>query len=414
METISINDLEIIRSLAKKQYECSQSDEVKNLKKEWLRHNTFKGSRPMVYIELWTFENEIIPPLLKCKGEQARSIEAGIYRNIVNHTMFGDDYPVPDYFPVTYSPGMKLFDIDIEIIKTGGLGHQFVHLINDLGEDFHKLKKSTYSFNTEAVHKRVDNLNEILGDALPVKIVGNALYSVPTQLIVHLMGMENMFFAMYDYPDEFKQMMNKAADDYIEFFELMSEKGLLLPTVGDERLGQGTWCYTNELPGADEFTGRKFGLSDVWGFLDSQETVGLSPDMFLEFIAPAYEKIAKKYGLMSYGCCEPVDPIWDNWLSKFDNLRKVSISPWCNEEFMGERLSGSKVIYQRKPSPNYLGVDKFLDERAVYEHIKKTAEASRGCKLEITQRDVYSVGNDPKKVRRYVEIIRECVEKYHK
>ena len=43
--------------------------------------------------------------------------------------------------------------------------------------------------------------------------------------------------------------------------------------------------------------------------MDSQETVSISPDMYGEFIFPYYKKVAERYGLLSYGCCEPVDPV---------------------------------------------------------------------------------------------------------
>ena len=187
---------------------------------------------------------------------------------------------------------------------------------------------------------------------------------------------------------------------------------MILPTVGGESLGQGSWCYNHELPDWEEAKKRTLITRDVWGFMDSQETVGISPAMFEEFIFPCYKKISEQYGLLSYGCCEPVDPIWDNCISKLENLRKVSISPWCNEEFMGERLRGSKVIYHRKPSPNFLGIGTTLDEEAVRAHIRTSLMAAKGCKMEITQRDVYSINHDIAKAKRYVDIIKEEIEMY--
>ncbi|MDL2293330.1 hypothetical protein LJC60_01715 [Ruminococcaceae bacterium OttesenSCG-928-D13] len=77
-------------------------------------------------------------------------------------------------------------------------------------------------------------------------------------------------------------------------------------------------------------------------------------EMYAEFVFPYYERIAQVYGRLSYGCCEPVDPVWD-MVSRLPNLRKISISPWCNEEKMGEALRGSSIIYHRKPSPTSLG-----------------------------------------------------------
>lgn len=145
----------------------------------------------------------------------------------------------------------------------------------------------------------------------------------------------------------------------------------------------------------------------VWGFMDSQETVSISPEMFEEFIFPCYKKISESFGLLSYGCCEPVDPIWENCISRLENLRKVSISPWCNEAYMGERLRGSKIIYHRKPSPNYLGTGTLLDEEAFWTHIRESLQAAKGCEMEITQRDVYTINKDISKAKRYVDIIKE-------
>lgn len=52
-----------------------------------------------------------------------------------------------------------------------------------------------------------------------------------------------------------------------------------------------------------------------------------------------------------------------------------------------------------------------LDEDGLREHIRKTLRAAKGCSLEITQRDVYSVNHSIDKVKRFVEIIREECQK---
>lgn len=79
---------------------------------------------------------------------------------------------------------------------------------------------------------------------------------------------------------------------------------------------------------------------------------------------------------------------------------------------MGERLQGGKVIFHRKPSPNYLGVGTTLDEDAVRASIRKTLHAAKGCKLEITQRDVYTINHDISKAKRYVDIIKEEIAEH--
>lgn len=77
---------------------------------------------------------------------------------------------------------------------------------------------------------------------------------------------------------------------------------------------------------------------------------------------------------------------------------------------MGERLLGTDMIYHRKPDPTILGVGKNLDEERSRKHIKSTVNLAKGCKIEFSQRDVYSVNNDIKKVEKYVQILCEETE----
>ncbi|MBS6196063.1 MAG: hypothetical protein KH828_10845 [Clostridiales bacterium] len=415
--TISMEDRRILRELAKKQLEFHHKEENQKRIKEWYKHNALLGERPMIHLEAGTFQSEYMPGRLACKGEFARQVEQQIYENFQNQELFDDDRVTPDYFQVSYDTFFRLFDIKIEIEHTTvgaeeSLGHHFVSVVEDLEDDYEKLKPSAFGVNLESTEAKFKSIDETIGDILPVRMGMNCLYSVPTQMLVHFMSMENMMYNIYDYPELFKEMMDRIANDTLAYYKMLEEKRLILPTVSYEGVGQGTWAFTDELPGYEEVGKRVFTPKDVWGFMDSQETVGISPEMFEEFIFPCYKKIADQYGILSYGCCEPVHPIWDSCISKLENLRKVSISPWCDEQFMGERLRGSKVIYQRKPSPNYLGVGANMDEDAFRSHIDATLEAAKGCKLEITQRDVYTINKDISKAHRYVEIIREEIEKY--
>lgn len=412
---ISEGDRRILRELAKKQLEFHHKEENLKRVQEWYRHNDLQGERPMIHLEAWTFQQEYMPGRLRCQGEFAKQVEQQIYENFQNQELFDDDRVTPDYFQTDISTWFTLFGIPVEVehtTKEESIGHHFVSALGDLEEDYGKLKPSVSGVDMENSGKRFRVIEDAIGDILPVRIGMNCLCSVPTQMLVHIMSMEQMMFNMYDYPELFKTMMDRIADDTLDYYRMLEENGLILPTVSYEGVGNGTFAFNTELPGYEEAKKRPLMTKDVWGFMDSQETAPISPEMFEEFIFPCYEKIAGQYGLLSYGCCEPVHMIWDNCLSKLKNLRKVSISPWCDERFMGERLAGSGVIYFRKPSPNFLGVGENLDEDAVRVHIDATLEAAKGCRLEIAQRDVYTINRDISKARRYVQIIREEIEKY--
>ncbi|NBJ88336.1 hypothetical protein [Acutalibacter sp. 1XD8-36] len=406
-------DLEILRDLVKQQKELALSPEMDRLREDWRAHGSFKnGSRPMVTIELGTFAGDIIPDLMRCQGEEARKLEWELLGRMVNHKLFGDDSVIPAYMPVTIPTSFVPFGLPVtaeHAIDTQGedLGHHFNAQISDLEEDFHKLGPSVYSVYPEEARKRQAELEELFGDILSARLVGHSLYFCPTQDIVHIMSMEDMFFAMYDYPELFHKMMEMLSTDYIAFMDLMERENILLPTTAEEHLAQGSYCFTDELPASAD---GPLTTRDVWGYMDSQESAGISPEMYEEFVFPYYEKVSERFGLYSYGCCEAVDPFWDRCLSKARNLRKLSISPWCNEEKMGEILKDRKTVYLRKPSPNLLGVGSELEEDAVREHFCRTAKAASGCKLEIAQRDVYHINNTPEKVKRYVQLIREILE----
>jgi hypothetical protein len=405
-EFINQKERIILRDLAKKQFEYSKLPQMQELIKLWYDHNDLKGRRPMFTIETGTFENEI-PKECKCTSDFARRIEHTFNSTFANYEYIGDDSVIPPLYPVKIDNWFQPFGISIEAeYAKNSLGHKFKYKIKDLKDDFSLLKKSSYgTYGTEQAEEYKKLLEDIFGDILPVKFVGDGLYSVPTQDIVHIMSMENMLLSMYDYPDLFHELMKQLTDDYVEYFKWLENENFLLPTSAYGRVMQGTVSYTNSLP-----SDGKIKTKDVWGFLDSQETVGISPDMFNEFIFPYYKKISDIFGLLSYGCCEPVDPIYDLCLRKCENLRKISISPWCNEEYMGERLKNSNTIFHRKPSPNYLGVGFELDEAGWRENIRKTLKAAKGCKVEITQRDVYTLSGNLQKLKRATQIVREEIQ----
>lgn len=404
---ITSSDRAILRELAHRQLEVANSPKNRERTELWYRHNDLAGERPIVHIETDTFEQEVIPPLLRCEDPLARRMERDLYHSVVNLELFDDDRVAPDYFPVQLETYFHPFGFVIEKAYSAGenqVGHRFVHPIVDLEADWEKLGDSQYGVDMQGAQQYAETARECFGDILPTRITMQCLYAVPTQMVVHLMGMEQMCLAFFDCPELFHEMMDRLANDYIAFFRQMWERGQLCPTNSFEWLGNGSFCFTRQLPDAPKST------KEMWGFLDSQETVSISPSMYNEFIYPYYKRIAGEYGLLSYGCCEPVDPVWDD-VSRLPGLRKVSISPWCNQQVMGERLRGADIIFHRKPSPNFLGIGGALDEGAVRAHIRETLEAAKGCKLEISQRDVYTIGSDLGKVKRYIAIIREEIDR---
>ena len=204
-------------------------------------------------------------------------------------------------------------------------------------------------------------------------------------------------------------MIDMLVDDYGSYLSYLEKQGLL-PTATDEQLPQGSFCFNGDLPKE----GDALRTSQVWGYMDAEEMNDVSAQMYKEFIVEHYRPIASRFGALSYGCCEAIHRFWDDGVETLPNLRKVSVSAWCDVRFMGERLRGRKIVFLRKPTANLLGVTSQLDEQAVRDYFRETAQAARGCRLEITQRDVYLLHGNVEKVRRYVQLARETLENYWK
>ncbi len=407
--SISLKDRQILRDLARRQLELANDPRNLQNYQDWMANGASKTqvTRPLIRIELNTFEQEILPGMLQCEGDEARRIEAQMLRPIINFTLFGDDTLVPDYYGVTDAYQFTPFGLQVKVQSSGSLGHHFIPYLHDLEEDEHLLGPSPFAVREDWAQQKLQTAQELFGDILPVRRISNAAYCTPMQDIVHIMNMDDMYIAMIDDEDRFTAMLDRLVNDYIAFFKAQEASGTLHTAARMQHLCQGTYCFTNELP--DDQPGAR--LKDMWLFMDSQETAGVSPEMYRDLVFPYYKKVMDEFGLVSYGCCEATHPIWDDCLSTLPHLRKVSISPWCDEEVMGEKLRGTGVTFLRKPPATILGMDTpTLDEQATLDCFRKTGKAARDCKIEIIQRDVYTIGSNPEKVRRFVELARIGLE----
>lgn len=413
--SITKEERSYLRELAKKQLDYANLSIMDERKKLWYAHNELKGERPLIIMEMDTFKRDLLPTF-KCQSKAAIEIEKNLLIQIVNHELIDDDKVIPDYYTVYWKIHINEFDLTItkQYAKDGQgkeIGFTQQHPIKDLPTDLPLLKHSTFNVDRERTYAWKAFVEEVIGDILPVKLKNDKLkwHVVPSRMIVDLMGLENMMYAMMDYPDELHQLYGFIKDDILNFIKWQEKEGLLCLNNENDYAGAGSYGFTKDLPSNNYDKNHLVTTKDIWVNMNSQESVGISSSMYGEFIFPYYRDLAKEFGLVYYGCCEPVHDIWDDYISKLPNLRKVSISPWCNEEFMGDVLKEQKIIYSRKPMPNFIGVGQF-DEIEFREHISHTLNAAKGCNLEFIFRDIYTLSGDRGKAGRAVKITRELIE----
>ncbi len=181
----------------------------------------------------------------------------------------------------------------------------------------------------------------------------------------------------------------------------------MLPTNGFSPVGQETFAFSDELP-----TNNVSRTTECWGFLESQETTAVAPHTFGEFVLPYQQRLVDRFGLLSYGCCERVDAIWPDYLSKWHKLRKLSVSPFNDESRIGECLRGSRVVYYSKPRAEFVTCDGPLNDAAIKLYFKGVCEAASGCLFEVAQREVGTIFGDFERGRHYVRLAKEAVDAY--
>ncbi|MBR3928922.1 MAG: hypothetical protein IKJ65_07985 [Clostridia bacterium] len=409
---ISIRDKERLRELACKHMEYATNAENDRILNSWHALSRGKRETPTVRLLFSNFMDEVVDNRLVCENEQARSVERRLVSGLVGRELFNDDTPIAPYFPVSWSVNFTLFGVQpvkSRSIDPKAKGFHIEPVIENLEADFDKLRGGGFSVDRADTEKNFRFAEEIFGDILPVKMTMGSLTGAITNPLVQLMGMENYYFAMYDTPDALHALMDMATGLYEDYYDFLERERLLLPTSEFSPVAQESFAFNSELP-----TDKAEKTTDVWGFLESQETTAVSKEMFGEFVYPYQDRLVKKYGLLSYGCCERVDAIWPDYLSKWKNLRKLSVSPFNNENRIGEYLRGSNVVYYSKPRAEYVTNPGPMDENALRKSFKNVCEAASGCLFEIAQREVGTIFGDYSRGKRYVEILKECIGEYWK
>lgn len=410
MDTITPRDRAILRQRAQLQLEYANSPRNQAVLQKWQAQAEGRRESPPVRLLFSNFRHEVITPRLQCEGDQARRIEASLLGTLVGRELFDDDTPISPTFDMGWHIHMRPFGIAATVTHASGPNAQGFHIdpvITNLAAEIDKLRGGSFGVDREGTARRRAFIEGLFGDILPVRMVMGSLSGGITNPLVHLMGMEAYYVAMYDCPDAIHQVMEMATRVYEQYYDFLEAEQLLLPTNGFSPLAQESFAFTNELP-TDAVT----RTTQCWGFLESQETTAVSPDTFGEFVFPYQQRLVDHFGLLSYGCCERVDAIWPDYLSKWSSLRKLSVAPFNNEPCIGEYLRGSRVVYYSKPRAEFVTCDGPMNEAAITAYFKGVCQAASGCLFEIAQREVGTIFGDFERGRQYVRLAKEAVDAY--
>jgi hypothetical protein len=385
-------ELSRLRNLAATYAEYAHGAPMRERREKWRLHNRLERRTFPFHIEdNGTFFREHIPAL-QCTSGEGRWLEGSLLWGIVSYEKIDDDRIIPDRFVVDWVTEVSSFCDELTITRAedghgGELGYRTSKPIKDIDGDFGKLKKRTMALRRETTEARAELAQDAFQGLMPVAVGRpSSMYSDGiANKAVHLMGMQELFLTMAENPAAVHRLFSFLADNNAALGAWEEEQGLLTTNNdGNQGYCSGSSQFSDEVPGRAVAAGEKILSADRWGYLEAQEATGVSPDMFGEFFMPYFEKLARAFRLMKFGCCEPVHDLMGH-LQKLPGLRKVSVTPWCNQE----KLAGCcrrDIIWSRKPVPLKLCSEAF-DPAAFRAHLQETLDFGRDYFIEFIFRD---------------------------
>ena len=404
-------DREIVRGLAARWMDLAHLPVMEERKRLWTALKDLRPVRPMVLFETWTLENYVAADELECVDPNLRTIEKELRAVIRQAEELGDDFVVDPFYRIYWD--IQSMDYGVPILSEhaqdgqgGDTAYSYNHPLR-LPEDVGLLRPRSWQVDRAKTTARQAWLEELFGGILPVHMHGTGGHiAALTSDLFRLIGNNNLLTWPYDAPAELHAVMAYLRDDRIAYYHWLEREGLLGLNNDSHLVGSGSPGFTTALP-APGFAGQA-RLRDLWIWMESQETTMISPRMFEKFYLPYMAEVASCFGLVYYGCCEPVHDRWEPIIKAIPQVRAVSISPWCDQRQMGEWL-GQKIVFSRKPKPWLISGDQ-PDWDALEKDLDETVAATRDGCLEIIYRDVYRIQGDRSRLKRWSDLVRSRIQ----
>lgn len=289
------------------------------------------------------------------------------------------------------------------IVERIGLAQHYVEQLGTI-EEVRALKTPVVEPDPELDRRRLALVSEVLDGILPVRLTGLMRHSGLWDAITMVISPERIVYDLVDRPEYIAAVIAKYVEMESGVLDQYEEYGLLEAAPSTIHC---TGAFSDELPSAG-YDGKKAKAKDTWTFSMAQMFSEVSPAMHDEFDITPLKPLLDRYGLVYYGCCEPLHNKIDI-IRKLKSVRKISVSPWANKEISAEHMHGD-YVFSAKPNPAYVAMGSF-DAKLVRKDLTETVEICRRHKTpcELVLKDVSTVCNDPQRLTAWERIAMEVV-----
>ena len=368
--------------------------------------------RPIILIDElpWHELNTEGELTLQCTDPYLREVESYMRQMLYRFRHIPADMVLPKEIKVSkviHTTGMGL-DIKEETlasnIHNNIVSHRFIDQMAD-ESCLEKIHNETITYDEEESMRRYEMVANILGDILPVRLVGSPwLFDTLWDDVAKLHGVENIMLDLIERPDYMHAVARRLTDVFLDKVRQYEELNLL---EGRQDSVHCTAAYTDELPSA-QCDDTRYLAKDVWGRGAAQVFVSVSAAMREEFEIPYMCEAMEPFGLVYYGCCEPLHNQIDI-VSKIPHLRKITVTPWAKYDIAAEQI-GKKYVVSAKANPANIAMGK-VNEEVLRKELKMITDACyrNQCSFELVLKDVSTVSYHPENLKIWERIAREFV-----
>jgi hypothetical protein len=402
-------DVLIIRELAVRVAEIASLPVQEEKRDLWRKLNSLEPGRPMVMIDqiCWNEMGIGEELTLTCVDPECRAYEERLRRILYRWKHFPVDMVVEPFVRIPKAISNSGFGIKVqEEVAVGDptnsvRGHKYENQF-ETEADLEKIQIPRISYDEEETERRLSVADELFGGLLEVRPWGYDPYLSLWDPISTWMGVENALYALVDTPEFMHRLLDRMTEGYLSLLDQLEQQGLL----GEpQSLIHCTGAYTDDLPAEGYDPGRP-RTKDVWMFGLAQMFSTVSPGMFKEFEVDYASRICERFGLVYYGCCDPLDGKMAE-VRMIPNVRKVSMSPWVNRE-RGAAEIGGDYVYSCKPTPALVALDNASPDqiRADLTHTREVCDRNE-CPLEFILKDISTVRYEPQRLSEWADIAME-------
>ena len=378
----------------------------------WKASNGLRPERPMIMIDQIPWHEMEVDGELALQTEEpwCQRLETKLRRTLYAWRHMRADMvvePVIDVPKVLHGMGFGMQRVENTAVLDPAndvVGHYYLDQL-ETEKDLRKIQIPQVTLDEEATALAEAKAHEIWDGILEVRMQGALPAFAPWDQLVQWHGVENTLMDLAVRPEFMHQMVSRLTEAQMTMLDQLEEQGLL--GYGQQRI-HCTGAYTDELP-APGFDPQHSRPKDLWTFAMAQIFVGVSPAMHKEFELDYARRWFERFGLVYYGCCEPLHDKIDI-IREMPNVRKISMSPWVDVEKGAERMGGD-YVFSRKPSPAYLAVDAWQPE-AIEQDLREVKEACarHGCPVEFILKDISTVRYQPQRLWEWVVVAMRVVK----